>query len=122
MTSPSLSEELEQITFIYIYIPPLKPYLLYCNEAETTRYIIDIALNLDINVGENINLKYENYMQLSSELEILYSNFIVPLSYMCYRTCTIHFAKKIEEICIKNSNKANRTSTTRSIRSHGGWL
>ena len=87
MTSPSPSEELEQITFIYIYIPRLKPYLLYCNEAETTRYIIDIALSLDINVGENINLKYENYMQLSSELEILYSTFTIPLLYVLQDLC-----------------------------------
>ena len=43
---------------------------------------IDIAIGLDVNVGKNINLKYDNYMQLLSELKRLYPSFtfkIIPI-------------------------------------------
>ena len=43
---------------------------------------IDIAIGLNVNVGKNINLKYDNYMQLLSELKRLYPSFtfkIIPI-------------------------------------------
>ena len=66
-------------------IPPLKhnkPDILYWNKTENKCYIIDIAIDLDINIGKSINLKYDNYMQLSSELKRLYPSFmfeIIPI-------------------------------------------
>ena len=68
-----------------ITIPPLKhskPGIVYWNKTENKCYIIDIAIGFDINVGKNINLKYDNYMQLSSELKRLYPSFtfeIIPI-------------------------------------------
>ena len=56
-------------------IPPLKhnkPDIVYWNKTENKCYIIGIAIGLDINVGKNINLKYDNYMQLWSELKRSY--------------------------------------------------
>ena len=61
-------------------IPPLKhnkPDIVYWNKTENT-----IAVCLDINLGKNINLKYNNYMQLSSELKRLYPSFtfeVIPI-------------------------------------------
>ena len=66
-------------------IPPLKhnkPDIVYWNKTENKYYIIDIAIGLDINVWKNINLKYDIYMQLSSELKRLYPSFtfeIIPI-------------------------------------------
>ena len=66
-------------------MPPLKhnkPDIVYWKKTESKCYIIDIAVGLDINVGKNMNLKYDNYMQLSSELKKLYPSFtceIIPL-------------------------------------------
>ena len=66
-------------------MPPLrhnKPGIVYWNKTENKCYIIDIAIGLDINVGKNINLKYDNYVQLSSELKRLYPSFtfeIIPI-------------------------------------------
>ena len=56
-------------------IPPLKqnkPDIVYWKKAENKCYVIDIAIGVDINVGKNINLKYDNYMQLWSELKRSY--------------------------------------------------
>ena len=47
-----------------------KPDIMYQNKIENECYIIDIAIGLDVNVGKNIKLKYDNNMQLSSELTI----------------------------------------------------
>ena len=44
-------------------------------------YLVDIAIGLYINVGKNIDLKYDNYMQLWSEMKRLYPSFtfeIIP--------------------------------------------
>ena len=66
-------------------IPPLKhnkPDIVYWNKTENKCYIIGIAIDLYINVGKNINLKYDNYMQLLSELKRLYPSFtfkIIPI-------------------------------------------
>ena len=65
-------------------IPPLKhkSNIVYWNKTENKCYIIDIAIGLDINVGKNINLKYDNYIQLSPELKTLYLSFtfeIIPI-------------------------------------------
>ena len=63
-------------------IPPLKhnkPDIVYWNKTENKYYIIDIAIGLDINVWKNINLKYDIYMQLSSELKRLYPSFTIEI-------------------------------------------
>ena len=66
-------------------IPPLKRNkqdIVYWNKTENKYSIIDIAIGLDINVGKNINLKYDNYIQLSPELKTLYLSFtfeIIPI-------------------------------------------
>ena len=68
-----------------IIIAPLediKPDILYWNKHDNTCFIIDIAVGLDVSITKNVNLKHDNYMQLSSELECLYPNFsfeIVPI-------------------------------------------
>ena len=54
-------------------IPPLKHNkadIVYQNKIENKCYIIDIAIELDVKVEKNIKLKYDNDMQLSSELTI----------------------------------------------------
>ena len=52
-----------------------KPDGVYWNKTENKCYIIDIAIGLDINVGKNVNLKYDSYMQILAELKRLYSSF-----------------------------------------------
>ena len=37
-------------------------------------FIIDIVVGFDVNITKNINLKHDNYMQLSSELKRLCPN------------------------------------------------
>ena len=64
-------------------IPPLKhnkPDIVYWNKTENKCYIIGIAIDLYINVGKNINLKYDNYMQLLSELKRLYPSFTFKIT------------------------------------------
>ena len=59
-------------------IPPLKhnkPDNIYWNKHGNICFIIDIAVGLNVNIAKNINLKHDNYMQLSSELKRLYPNF-----------------------------------------------
>ena len=56
-------------------IPPLKhnkPDIHCWNKHDSMCFIIDIAVGLDVNITKNINLKHDNYMQLSSELKLLY--------------------------------------------------
>ena len=48
-----------------------KPDIEYWNKTEDKCYIIDFVIGLDINAEKNINLKFDNYMQLSSELKRL---------------------------------------------------
>ena len=48
-----------------------KPDIAHWNKTEDKCYIIDFIIGLDINVEKNINLKFDNYMQLSSELKRL---------------------------------------------------
>ena len=48
-----------------------KPDIVYWNKTEDKCYIIDFVIGLDINVEKNINLKFDNYMQLLSELKRL---------------------------------------------------
>ena len=66
-------------------IPPLKrkkPDIVYWKKNDNTCFIIDTAVGLDLNITKNVNLKHNNYMQLSSKLKQLYPNFsfeIVPI-------------------------------------------
>ena len=39
-----------------------------------------IALDLDVSITKNINLKQNNYMQLSSELKRFYPNFLFEIA------------------------------------------
>ena len=89
-------------------IPSLKhnkPNIVYWNKTENKCYIIDIAFGLDINVGKNINLKYDNYMQLSSELKRLYPGFtfeIIPIVLGATGLVLSNLWKNIEKIGVKN--------------------
>ena len=78
---------------------------MYWNKTENKCYIIDIAIGLDINVGKNINLKYDNYMQLSSELKRLYPSFtfeIIPIVLGVTGLVPSSLRKNIEKIGVKN--------------------
>ena len=69
--------------------------------------IIDITVGLDVNIAKNVNLKQNNYMQLSSELKRLYSNFlfeIVPIALGATGLITSDFRKNIEKQGIVNIN------------------
>ena len=89
-------------------IPPLKhskPDIVYWNKTENKCYIIGIAIGLDINVGKNINLKYDNYMQLWSELKRLYPSFtfeIIPTALGATGLVPSSLRKNTEKIGVKN--------------------
>ena len=89
-------------------IPPLKRNksdIVYWNKTENKCYIIDIAIGLDINVGKNINLKYDNYVQLSSELKRLYPSFtfeIIPITLGATGLVPSNLRENIEKIGVKN--------------------
>ena len=91
-------------------IPPLKhnkPDILYWNKHDNTCFIIDIAVGLDVNITKNVNLKHDNYMQLSSELKRLYHNFsfeIVPIVLGANGLVTSDLRKNIEKLGIANIN------------------
>ena len=65
---------------------------------------IDIAIGLDVNVGKNINLKYDNYMQLLSELKRLYPSFTFEITVVLGAAGLIPSSlwKNIEKIGVKN--------------------
>ena len=78
---------------------------MYWNKTENKCYIIDIIIGLDINVAKNINLKYDNYMQLSSELKRLYPSFtfeIIPIVLGATGLLSSSLRKNIEKIGVKN--------------------
>ena len=88
-------------------IPPLKhnkPDIVYWNKTENKCYIIGIAIDLYINVGKNINLKYDNYMQLLSELKRLYPSFTFEITVVLGAAGLIPSSlwKNIEKIGVKN--------------------
>ena len=89
-------------------IAPLKynkPDVVYWNKTENKYYIIDIAIGLDINVGKNINLKYDNCMQLSSELKRLYPSItfrIISVVLGATGLVPSGLRKNIEKIGVKN--------------------
>ena len=91
-------------------IPPLKhnkPDILYWNKHDNTCFIIDIAVGLDVNITKNVNLKHDNYMQLSSELKRLYPIFsfeIVPIVLGATGLVTSDLRKNIEKLGIANIN------------------
>ena len=78
---------------------------MYWNKTENKCYIIGIAIGLDINVGKNINLKYDNYMQLWSELKRLYPSFtfeIIPTALGATGLVPSSLRKNTEKIVVKN--------------------
>ena len=88
-------------------IPPLKhnkPDIVYWNKTENKCYIIGIAIDLYINVGKNINLKYDNYMQLLSELKRLYPSFTFEITVVLGAAGLIPSSlwKNTEKIGVKN--------------------
>ena len=91
-------------------ISPLKhnkPDILYWNKHDNTCFIIDIAVGLDVNITKSVNLKHDNYMQLSSELKRLYPNFsfeIVPIVLGATGFVTSDLRKNIEKLGIANIN------------------
>ena len=91
-------------------MPPLKqnkPDILYWNKHDNTCFIINIAAGLDVNIRKNVNLKYDNYMQFSSELKRLYPNFsfeIVPIVSGTTGLVTSDLRKNVEKLGIVNIN------------------
>ena len=73
---------------------------MYWNKTQNKCYIIE----LDTNVGKNINLKYDNYMQLSSELKRLYPSFtfeIIPIVLGATGLVSSNLRKNIEKTVIR---------------------
>ena len=82
-----------------------KPDIVYWSKTENKCCIIDIAIGLDIDVGKNINLKYDNYMQLSSELKRLYPSFtfeIISIVLGATGLVPSSLQKNIEKVDVKN--------------------
>ena len=78
---------------------------MYWNKTENKCYITDIANGLDISVGKNMNLKCDNYMQLSSELKRLYPRFtfeIIPIFLGVAGLVPSSLRKNIEKISFNN--------------------
>ena len=68
-------------------------------------YLVDITIGLDINVGKNIDLKYDNYMQLWSEMKRLYPSFtfeIIPIFLGATELVQSGLRKNIEKNGVKN--------------------
>ena len=78
---------------------------MYWKKTGNKCYIIDIAIGLDINVRKNINLKFDNYMQLSSELKRLYPSFtfeIIQIVLGATGLAPSNLRKNIEKIGVMN--------------------
>ena len=106
-------------------IPPLKrkkPDIVYWKKNDNTCFIIDTAVGLDLNITKKVNLKHNNYMQLSSELKQLYPNFsfeIVPIVLGAARLVTSDIEKNIEKLGIVSINHTLAKCQQMVLLGHG---
>ena len=68
-------------------------------------FIINVAAGLDVKIPKNINLKYDNYIQLSTELNKLYLDYSFEVLAIVLRATgliTYELVNHLQKMKVKN--------------------